>query len=77
MRQGQVIGRLGSTGLSTGPHLHYEVMINERFVDPLAIRLPRGRELAGKQLEDFKRERAFIDDVLKRAPGQASQLAQN
>ncbi len=52
-------------------------MINERFVDPLAIRLPRGRELAGKQLEDFKRERAFIDDVLKRAPGQASQLAQN
>lgn len=77
VRQGQIIGRLGSTGLSTGPHLHYEVMINERFVDPLAIRLPRGRELAGRQLEEFKRERAFIDDVLKRAPGQASQLAQN
>ncbi|PPD15644.1 MAG: peptidase M23 [Methylobacterium sp.] len=77
VRQGQVIGRLGSTGLSTGPHLHYEVMINERFVDPLAIRLPRGRELAGRQLEEFRRERAFIDDVLKRAPGQASLLAQN
>jgi murein DD-endopeptidase MepM/ murein hydrolase activator NlpD len=77
VRQGQVIGRLGSTGLSTGPHLHYEVMINERFVDPLAIKLPRGRELAGRQLEDFRRERTFIDEVLKRAPGQASQLAQN
>lgn len=77
VRQGQIIGRLGSSGLSTGPHLHYEVMINERFVDPLAIRLPRGRELAGNALNEFKRERDFIETVIKRAPGHAAQLAQN
>lgn len=77
VRQGQIIGRLGSSGLSTGPHLHYEVMINERFVDPLAIRLPKGRELAGNQLNDFKRERDFIETVLKRAPGSTANVAQN
>ena len=45
VRQGQVIGYLGSSGLSTGPHLHYEVMINENFVDPLSVKVPRNREL--------------------------------
>lgn len=77
VRQGQVIGRLGSSGLSTGPHLHYEVLINERFVDPLAIRLPRGRELAGNGLGEFRKERDFIESVLKRAPGHAALVAQN
>jgi murein DD-endopeptidase MepM/ murein hydrolase activator NlpD len=77
VRQGQIIGRLGSSGLSTGPHLHYEVMINERFVDPLAIRLPRGRELAGQQLNDFRRERDQMEMVLKRAPGASALVAQN
>lgn len=77
VRQGQIIGRLGSSGLSTGPHLHYEVLINDRFVDPLAIRLPKGRELAGGTLNEFRRERDFIEGVIKRAPGHAAQLAQN
>jgi murein DD-endopeptidase MepM/ murein hydrolase activator NlpD len=77
VRQGQIIGRLGSSGLSTGPHLHYEVLINDRFVDPLAIRLPKGRELAGGTLNEFRRERDFIESVIKRAPGHAAQLAQN
>lgn len=77
VRQGQIIGRLGSSGLSTGPHLHYEVMINERFVDPLAIKLPKGRELAGRQLATFKRERDQIETVLKAAPGANALVAQN
>lgn len=77
VRQGQIIGRLGSSGLSTGPHLHYEVMINERVVDPLAIKLPKGRELAGRQLASFKRDRDQIEAVLKLAPGSSALVAQN
>lgn len=77
VRQGQIIGRVGSSGLSTGPHLHYEVMINDRMVDPLAIRLPKGRELGGNQLADFKKERDIMENVIKRAPGSAALIAQN
>ncbi|MEZ5854103.1 MAG: M23 family metallopeptidase [Hyphomicrobiaceae bacterium] len=68
VRQGQVIGYIGSTGLSSGPHVHYEVLVNGRFVDPLSIQVPREKRLTGRQLASFQRERVRIDALMRRPP---------
>lgn len=64
---GQVIGYLGTTGLSTGPHIHYEVTINGHFVDPMKIRLPSGQELSGAALAAFKQREQQIDELRRLA----------
>jgi murein DD-endopeptidase MepM/ murein hydrolase activator NlpD len=59
--QGRLIGYVGTSGLSSGPHLHYEVLVNSRFVDPMRIRLPAQQVLDGAALDDFQRERERLD----------------
>jgi murein DD-endopeptidase MepM/ murein hydrolase activator NlpD len=71
VRQGQVIGFVGTTGQSTGAHVHYEILVNGRFVDPMRIKLPRGRSLEGPMMASFEKERDRLDAMMSNRGGSA------
>jgi murein DD-endopeptidase MepM/ murein hydrolase activator NlpD len=68
VRQGQIIGYVGATGLATGPHLHYEVLAHDHQVNPMSVKTPSGRQLAGAELKRFNAAMTEIERKIRALP---------
>ena len=64
VRQGQVFAYSGMTGIATGPHLHYEILVKGTQVNPLTVKMAQGRLLVGKLLRAFQEKRLEVDNLV-------------